>query len=409
MYLDRISLIFLSLSLVSISAGEALAIKGDVCKFADANGELLEAKIPIYVKHQTSDVLRKYDRDCDGTLNATEAAEKRADENEIIRQIRENVQRAKAFGKGIHIDANGDPDEPIFDVSTPAPARAPSNFYPYLRDSNEEVGVFKDPKPFESATGASFSYSRDGVVSNTSWAAKGVAGLAYTWSNTTRPETAGTPYAVGYAAASWVSFNWLSNSAAALKSRQTDVLSLGTTGEVAFANILDATQYFRVKGAYNTDFEGSPHSWSTTLEWQPVSNRTPLKLSAPFDLGPYLVGRLDPIVRFQHTVRQSGSLDPIFSLHDEVSRVGPVLVLNIQPKASNLILPAWIQNAALNVTYEWLQDIDTRQKYELLNSALSFPIDSSGHLAFKLNYQKGRIEETGARIDQAMAGLSAKW
>jgi len=44
-----------------------------------------------------------------------------------------------------------------------------------------------------------------------------------------------------------------------------------------------------------TDFESMPHSWSTTLEWQPVSNR--YKVSAPFDIGPYLVGRVDPIVR----------------------------------------------------------------------------------------------------------------
>lgn len=171
--------------------------------------------------------------------------------------------------------------------------------------------------------------------------------------------------------------------------------------------ILDATQYLRVKGAYNTDFESIGHSWSTTLEWQPVSNK--YKLSAPFDLGPYLVGRVDPIVRFQHTVRENGALDPIFSLHNNVSRIGPVLALNIAPKASDLILPNWLQSAVLNVTYEWLQDIDTRQKYELVNAAMSFPIDSAGHLGFKLNYQRGRIEETGAKIDQAMAGLSAKW
>jgi hypothetical protein len=119
---------------------------------------------------------------------------------------------------------------------------------------------------------------------------------------------------------------------------------------------------------------------------------------------------VDPIARFVHTERQSGgAMDPIFSQHNSVSRVGPVLSLTIQPKASDLILPNWLQSAVLNVTYEWLQDIDTRQKYELVNASMAFPIDSAGHLAFKLNYQKGRLEETGAKIDQAMVGLSAKW
>jgi len=86
-----------------------------------------------------------------------------------------------------------------------------------------------------------------------------------------------------------------------------------------------------------------------------------------------------------------------------------VLALNIAPKASDFLLPNWLQSAVLSVTYEWLEDVDTRQKYELLNAGLSFPIDPAGHLGFKINYQLGRIEETGAKINQAMAGLSAKW
>jgi hypothetical protein len=397
----------LSLFIALVSPSAAFAVKGDVCKYGDKSGNLRDSEVRTFVMHQRSDIYRKYDVNCDGRLSPAELARYEADQQPLIDDALHTVRRVKALGKGVHIDDKGDTVEPIFDSAEPPPTTPPTNWYFYLRDSAEEIGVFRDPKPFASATGASFNVSRDGIASNTSWSAKGVAGLAYTWSNKYRPETAGTPYVAGYAASSWMSFNWLSNSAAALKSKQTDVLTLGSTGEIALANILDTTQYLRVKGAYNTDFESIAHSWSTTLEWQPVSNI--YKLSAPFDLGPYLIGRVDPIVRFQYSVREHSSLDPIFSLHNNVSRVGPVLALNIAPKASDFLLPNWLQSAVLSVTYEWLEDVDTRQKYELLNAGLSFPIDPAGHLGFKINYQLGRIEETGAKINQAMAGLSAKW
>jgi hypothetical protein len=397
-----------ALLLVALFPSTASAIKGDVCRYGDKDGNLRPSEVRVFVMHQQSEVYRKYDVNCDGRLSRAELARYEADQQPLIDQANLALTLAKQDGKGVHVDEKGDTAEALFGSTEPAPVSPSSNWFFYLRDSAEEIGVFKEPKPFTSATGASFSASRDGVIKNTSWAAKGVAGLAYTWRNTERPAVAGTPYIAGISMSTWMSFNWLSNSAPALKSKQSDVLSFGTTEEFALANVLGATQYLRVKGAYNTDFESSPHSWATTLEWQPVSNR--YKLSAPFDIGSYLVGRVDPIARFVHTERQSGgAMDPIFSQHNSVSRVGPVLSLTIQPKASDLILPNWLQSAVLNVTYEWLQDIDTRQKYELVNASMAFPIDSAGHLAFKLNYQKGRLEETGAKIDQAMVGLSAKW
>jgi hypothetical protein len=396
---------FLSILLCSSAA---FAVQGDICKFGDKNGTLIKSEARGFVMHQQSEIYRKYDVNCDGRLSPAELARYEKDQEPMVDQAKLAIDLARRDGSPVRVDAKGDTAEPLFGSTQPSPVSPSSNGFFYLRDSAEEIGVFEEPKPFTSATGASFSVSRDGVVGNTSWAAKGVVGGAYTWRNTERPAAAATPYVAGASSSAWMSFNWLSNSSAALKSKQADVLSFGNTEEIALANVLGATQYLRFKGAYNTDFESSPHSWSTTVEWQPVSGR--YKLSSPFDIGPYLVGRVDPIVRFQHTVRLSGgSMDPIFSLHDEVSRAGPVLSLTVQPKGSDLILPNWIQNAVLNVTYVWLRDIDTSQKYDYLNASMAFPIDPSGHLAVKVNYQKGRLEETGARIDQAMAGISAKW
>ena len=45
--------------------------------------------------------------------------------------------------------------------------------------------------------------------------------------------------------------------------------------------ILNSAHYLRLRTQYNTDFDGIAKSWSTTAEWQPVSNE--LGLSAPSD------------------------------------------------------------------------------------------------------------------------------
>src|SRR5258708_9172712 len=257
----------LSLSIALASPSAAFAVKGDVCKYGDKSGNLRDSEVGTCVMHQRSDIYRKYDVNCDGRLSPAELARYEADQQPLIDDALHTVRRVKALGKGVHIDDKGDTVEPIFDSAEPPPTTPPTNWYFYLRDSAEEVGVFRDPKPFASATGASFSVSRDCVASNTSWSAKGVAGLAYTWSNKYRPKTAGTPYVAGYSSSSWMSFNCLSNSSAALKSKQTDVLTLGATLDIALAHILDTTQYLRVKGAYNTDFESISHSCSTTPQW----------------------------------------------------------------------------------------------------------------------------------------------
>jgi len=396
--------------LLMASSTAAFAVKGDVCKYGNSKGELSESEARVFTMHQKSEIYRIYDKNCDGRLSAAELANYEAAMERDVERVRHSIARAKRQGFQVKVDADGDTSSPIIGPGVSPPPEPASNFLLYLRDSPEDVGVYDEPTPFKEAIGASFSYSRDGVINNNSFAAKGVAGYAYNWYKLD-PDGGNAPdgaYLAALSSSGWTSFNWLSNSAEALKSKQTDVLSFGGTGEVAFAKVFNATQYFRVKGAYNTDFEGAPHSWSTTLEWQPVSSKG-IKLSSPFEIGPYLTGRIDPILRFQYTAREGKSLDPIFALHNDVSRIGPVLSLNIMPKNNLDVVPPWLRGAVFNATYEWLQDIDTRQTYQWVSTAMTLPIDASGHLGLKVNYQRGRIEETGAKIDQLMAGLSARW
>jgi hypothetical protein len=204
-----------------------------------------------------------------------------------------------------------------------------------------------------------------------------------------------------------MSFNRSTNSLQTLKSKEVNVLSFGETGEVALAQILGGTQYLRSRTQYNTDFDGIAKSWSTAVEWQPVSND--LGLSAPRALGRYLVWEVDPIVRTIYSNRLNSSPDPIFAARNEALRIGPVVALTVAPIQNDAVVPHWLQAASFSASYEYLNDVYSRRNYRLFNTALNLPLDAEGHLALQVAYQYGNIEETGGRVNLTTVGLSAKW
>lgn len=404
------SFVALVLAFLFLAAGTtaASAMKDDPCnaKFKDKNGNLRPDKVRAYVMHEQFEFYRKADRDCDGHLTAKEIAAFESDPKlDLQVQLTQTyVKTEDAAGRKVPLDKNGEPPLPIVASVDPSPTPCPEGWNFLLRNSAEDIGAFTCPKDFKSATGAQFGFTSDGVAGNQSFTAKGVAALEYVWRN---PVGEAGPYVSGYALSPWVSFNRSTNSLETLKSKEVNVLSYGGTGEVAIDQILNSAQYLRSRTQYNTDFDGIAKSWSTAVEWQPVSNE--LGLSAPRGLGSYMVWEIDPIVRTIYSSRMGGSLDPIFATRNEALRTGPVLALKITPIQNDAVVPHWMQTASFSATYEYLNDIYSRRTYQLLNTALNIPIDSAGHLALQVAYQYGNIEETGGKVNLTTVGLAAKW
>jgi hypothetical protein len=405
----RFLVAFVLASLVlATGATTASAMKDDPCneKFKDRNGDLRPDKVKAYVMHEQFEIYRKADLDCDGHLTPKEIAAFEADPKLDLQ-----IQLTQAYVKGevssgrmVPLDKNGEPPLPIVASVDPTPDPCAPGWRFLLRNSAEDIGAFSCPKDFKSATGAQFGFTSDGIASNQSFTAKGVAALEYVWRN---PVGDAGPYIAGYALSPWVSFNRSTNSLQTLKSKEVNVLSFGGTGEVALAQILGSTHYLRSRTQYNTNFDGIAKSWSTTAEWQPVSNE--LGLSAPRPLGPYLVWEVDPIVRTIYSSRMNGSLDPIFTTRNEALRIGPVVALTIAPVQNDAVVSHWMQTASFSASYEYLNDVYSRRNYRLFNTAVNLPLDSEGHLALQVAYQYGNIEETGGKVNLTTVGLSAKW
>jgi hypothetical protein len=393
---------------IMLGATAAQAMKDDPCyaKFKDRNGNLRPDKVKAYVMHEQFEIYRKADRDCDGHLSAKEIAAFESDPKlDLQIQLTQTyVKTEEAAGRKVPLDKNGEPPLPIVASIEPTPDPCPPGWHFLLRNSFEDIGTFSCPKDFKSATGAQFGFTSDGITHNKSFTGKGVAALEYVWRS---PVGDAGPYLAGYALSPWTSFNVATNSLQSLKSKEVDLLSFGGTGEVALAQILDSTQYLRLRPQYNTNFDGIAKSWSTTAEWQPVSNE--LGLSAPRGLGPYLVWEVDPILRTIYSNRLNGSLDPIFATRNEALRIGPVVALTIAPVQNDAVVAHWLQTASFSASYEYLNDVHSGRNYGLFNTAVNLPVDSEGHLAFQVAYQNGNIEETGGKVNLITVGLAAKW
>lgn len=377
------------------------------CKFKDPQGNLLPSMTAVYVLHQKYEIYREFDEDCDGHLS--EAETRKFEDTQRSQQSLAvyAVQKATEEGHPIKIDKDGKPSRVLVVDPPPKEEVKQSDFVFLLRDNAEDIGIFAHPKDVKAASGAQLSYSSDAAASNVSWTAKGVATAYYRWLSDS-PD----PGLVGFAAGPWVSFNRQTNSASNLRAKQLNVLSYGAATELGFGPTFLGDQYLRLKAAVNSDFDFLIKSWSATAEWQPVS--PDYKLSYPISVGPMLL-RVDPVARVQTLQRLNGSADPVFSQHDSVWRVGGRLAFSLTAKPDEVgdlaegFLPKWLQSAALNLSFSGLWDTHTGQQYHMINSTLTIPLDSRGHIGANFSYQRGELEETGQWTDQVMIGLGLKW
>lgn len=390
-----------------ISSVSAVA-KPVACKYAGPSGAPgSSSEWRVFLLHKNSPVFQTYDLDCDGSLSAAEVAKYSSDEEGKVASALHSVERHAAAGHPIVVTAKGDTipdvlaaDEPLKDPCEEGGWRW------YLRDGFEDVSIFTCPKDAKDAKGAQFDWSRDKVSDNDVWSAKGVAAAGYSVF-LPKPENS-LPYIVGYAFAPSISFNRVVNSLSAQKSKNIDVLSFAATSEIALGRLLGGTQYFRFRPALNTTFDGEARSWSATAEWQPIWITEGISIGSPNGIGPF-TWELDPIARLIYSQKLGDVSSPIFQDDDNSLRLGGVLALTVKPKQNDQIFPKWLQSASFFTTYEWLEDVDSGRDFSLLSTGLNFPLDEAGHVALKLSYSHGDVEETGQFMDQAKVGLAAKW
>jgi hypothetical protein len=257
------------------------------------------------------------------------------------------------------------------------------------------------------AKGAQFSWSRDRIALNDQWSAKGAVAEELVW---IRPgEAPDGAYLNMWAIAPTVNFQRVTNSNTAMAAQNANVLSYGFSSEALFDHVDRFWQvYARARANVNADFSGLTHSYSTTAEFQALSDT--YGIGRNFAVGTFAYFWFIPLVRAQYFERESKLVtDPIFSAHNQVLRAGPVLSFNLIPQDTKNVDPSkpppppqWL----FNVTYSWYQDFFSSHTFQHVNPTITY--NFSDNIGLTLGYERGQIETTGKKIDLTTISLSVK-
>lgn len=401
----------LCLGIVDANAFPTTGLKPVICEFGKGGRFTTAKEFSTYKLHNDVEEYKYFDENCDGVIDQKE---RRKIDAYLTREVRQGAEAefARYAANNVVVPTPTQKNPP-----TPKIGGWTSQFI--LRDSFEDISIFASPQDYKQASGATFSYARDNVAFNTAWSAKGVAAYPVSWS---APPIEGRrpalqPYVVGFAVTPSFSFQRVSNSNANVAARSdVNILGYGAGGEMAIGNLFDATttHYFRLRGAAVSNFDSEMRSYNAVAEYQPLTNWKSIpNLSTPNPLG-FLPAtyELDLIFRM-HYAERAGNVaikDLLFVDGNSILRAGAVVGLSVLALQGNdSPVPAWLQKANFNASYSWLEDLRTGRTYEHLMTSLGYTFDDAGHVAMKLSYERGKIEETAQKVEIAKVGLTVKY
>jgi hypothetical protein len=406
-------LVKLSICLLVCTTLRAQAKEGDIDEYATRQqirkfnpGISADQETQIFLLHKLSPVF-KYDKNFDGRLSSEE-----------VQAAISDAKNSNAFQGQLNDYRRGAvpiPKKPSEPAAKPdrTPGEPERNVAFILRRKFDQVSSLAFPGAADQdATGATFSYGRDNVIRNSVWTAQGVAALMFGQSypvlNLESQRFAErTTYAIG----PFIQFDKLSNSNQSQQKSNLDNLTFGAIGEVGLQNMsigtASVTNYLRTKGGVITDFDGVVKSWRIGGEWQPVSNDLGLSAPLPIDL---LRATVTPTfkVRAEYDGIIGKTTQPIFAYHNEAIRIGPTVGFLFAPVKLDGYWPAWLQNMSLSLSYSILQDLKSPATYNLFDAAFTYFMDDNKTLGLTFTYERGQLDQTGARSDTFLAGLSLK-
>jgi hypothetical protein len=288
------------------------------------------------------------------------------------------------------------PDDKKIDPNVPPEAVTSLKFL--LRKDFADVNLFAAPQSDAAASGAEFSFSRDNIAKDSTWAGTGLVAVAYSYF----VEDIHSPF-VGFTIAPYVSFNRELHSSKV--SNNVDTSTLGISGEVGWQNpvFTNGKDYVRGRFAAVRDDVLDSNNASGTIEWLPT-----YAWFAGTVPGTLMVYNFTPEGEVQYDSTTTAGKTLMFSGRKESLRVGPeaVLWMGIYDPAGTL--PDFLHRITANVTYHWWSELYSGRDDSWLDASLTYKLDDAGHLGLKVAYNRGRSEDTGALFDLYKVTLTAK-
>lgn len=328
---------------------------------------------------ELKEYLRNFRKDKERSRNVATLGSPRAPSNAM----------AKAAKPTKTVDKTFDPN------AVPPPS---TSFTFFLRKDFEDVGLFSSPAKNADASGAEFTYSRDNIKMDTTWAGTGLVAVAYNYT----VEDIYNPF-IGWTIAPYLSWNREIHSSKAADN--IDSKTFGLSAEIGWRNALFPNRADYIRGSFAAvrddilDYTrpSAKVEWLPTYAW--IAGTIP---------GSLIVFNFTPEVIAQFDTAASVKKPLMFSGQQEALRVGPEAVLWLSVYDPAGILPDFMKRVTANVTYHWWTETYSGRNDSWLDTSLSYRLDEAGMVGLKFSYKRGREETTGTLTDLYKISLSAK-
>lgn len=373
----------------------------------------LEA-VRIYRLHRESALFRECDRRYVGALDCTiteitaleMAKAAKAANKSVNAQTAASTPPSMAINAGVAKVAStaalGAGSDAAAAKTTASPTANSSQIIPFIRHDFPDISLFAALTPAGNATGAQLSYSSDRAGNNDSWSLYGVGGVAYQLFGGYLSHDQTT--LLGAYIAPYVSTNWLFNSSASQKSKQSDLTSSGAKMELGVGNLLGGDQYFRIGGAGTFDGLGNTESTSAEFEWIPVYDVLIHHPQAIPNTG--VIYRFDPELIVQYDTTTNSKKPLLFSNRDDSLRIGPQLTLNIFGNESQTPI---LSNLNAKINYHFAEELYSAKLLHYFETDLTYNLDQAGNVGITGSYQYGSDEISGKYTNLFKLGLSGKY
>jgi hypothetical protein len=270
-----------------------------------------------------------------------------------------------------------------------------------LRQDWQDIGVLAIPTPVDKATGASISYSNDGIAKDETWATHATGAIVYQLLNDQGPGQT-TPFWETFA--SYATVNKLYNSNPKLASKNIDTLAGGGAIELGYDDAKAETQnYFQFLAGAVQDNIKNTTSVNATAAWIPANVN--YHIHSPSQLFGIFGYRFEP----EFLAQYASTTDPknvlLFSDRDQSFRIGPQLSLIFFPYVTSD--SPW-SNLSANILYHWWYEAYDGSEKHWMKAQVVYNLDKTGNFALTGSYQQGNDETTGQPTNLFMVSLSGK-
>jgi hypothetical protein len=363
----------------------------------DLNGNGLVdrgVEMEVYLRHLASPILKEFDTNINGVLDAAEAQAINAqvESSDALVLARVDVEDKLGVDPGLKVIAG-----PL--TSKLDPQADTSGIL--IRKSYEPISAFTMPGKFASAGAANFSFKHDFTSGNDSGIASGIIEAYQHWNvNTDYSGDIDALRSTRAALHGGIEFDEKLDQKN--PSKKLDIITARAGGEVEFSGGLFDAQYWRAGLADTTDSHLDTHVGAVEFEWEPVMNSIGIGNARRIGSLP-ISYRWRPVVHGEYREVLGSGGDSALHGQDNALFLGPIISTEL-----------WVEEGLfaglyVDASYRYFFDINGTDDLHYFDIGAGYNLDDAGHFVLNARYRNGHTPKGDQRVEDVTIGLGIKF